>query len=37
MWVQDGAGYDMLCMDSVLPAETMFDMAREIIQQKQEC
>ena len=32
MWIQDGVGYDMLCMDSILPAETMFDMAREIIQ-----
>lgn len=32
MWIQDGVGYDMLCMDSVVPAETMFDMAREIIQ-----
>ncbi len=34
MWVQDGVGYDMLCMDSVLPSETMFDMAREMIMQK---
>ena len=23
MWIQDGVGYDMLCMDSVVPAETI--------------
>ncbi len=34
MWIQDGVGYDMLCMDSVIPSETMFDMAGEIIGRK---
>ena len=33
MWIRDGVGYDMLCTDSVIPAETMFDMAQEIIHQ----
>lgn len=32
MWIQDGVGYDLLCTDSAIPADTMFEMAREIIQ-----
>lgn len=31
MWIQDGIGYDMLCTSSAIPAETMFEMAEEMI------
>ena len=31
LWVQDGVGYDMLCTQSAVPDETMFEMAAEII------
>ena len=33
-WIQDGIGYEMLCISSVIPADTMFEMAEEIITAK---
>ncbi|MCR5649640.1 MAG: hypothetical protein K6F86_00485 [Lachnospiraceae bacterium] len=31
MWIQDGIGYDLLCVTATIPAEKMYEMAEELI------
>ncbi len=31
MWIQDGIGYDLICVTASIPAEKMYEMAAEII------